>query len=592
MLSSRSLGRAMATCFAAALALAAHPALAAPTFELTTTMGDVGPSGGAGEYLVRVHNPDAHAAEGTLELQRIYEEAITARATYHVPPGGTAFVRMPVADVSGRFEAVARSSTGIILARAQEHRTNDGSVIVFEVPPDDDRRLREVRASAMGRETMAFSHAAVDQGVPVLTERAAAYDGTAMVLVPSNVLGRLVPSQRDALLTWVRTGGLLGIAVVDPGDLSQPTLTDLVGDGVRMAPDEKAEAPTRVSTFWGGRVKQAPFGATASLGLGSVQLLAADPWAVDPSADVWLQTQLVALAAHRPARRAESYSGDLPTPYLDPNEGYRSVLAIAGVLLLAHAVVSALAFRRLAARRGMGPAYRFVAAASALTFGAVLGLGVYAKGGRSARARELTFAETASGENVAWIQRYRSFYAGQERTIDVVPRDAANFLVPLGDRRVAMNTNETDAFTLSGIAVKPWRATTVREDGTMPLGGGVSLSYEGGDIVVRNATGGALHDVLVSEPRRGCLAFGPIAAGETARSSAAHASTACSDPRGLGPAWDAYMTSYRLRIPDPVFPEGRTTLLAELVMPDAPSSDSGFRVERRATILRVIGGSW
>ena len=618
-MSSPTLRRALATCLAAGLACAARPAVAAPVLELTTTVGDIGSGAVAGEYLVRVRNADPVDADGVLEIRQCRDEAVSARAPFHVPAGTTRFVRMPVGTPSDgdRLEVVAKSRTGDILARAQEHRVGDASVILFDIPPRDDQRLHELRAGtinvaqdANGNESAAIAHAAIDEatGAPVLTERATAYDGTALVLVRSSVLQSLAPSERDALLAWVRIGGLLGLAIDDLDMLSRPMFTALVGEGVRSAPaasppeakDGTTLPPTlaaKLVAFSGGRIRPKSFGGVAEVGLGRVFLLPLDPWSAEANGDAWIQTQLIALAASRSPRRGHRPSpvdeGRLVARFLDPNESYRSVMAIAGVILVAQAVVTALAFRRLALRRGMGPAYRLVAGASAATFAVVVGLGLHARGGLGARARELSFVEVASGEPIAWVKRYRAYYASDARRFDVAPREPSSLLTPLVDRHAVLRANDANDIALVDVRVQPWRVTTVAEMGTTTLSGGVTLVHENGEVVVSNATGGVLRNVFVYDPRHGCRAFGTIADGARARSSGASASLACSDSSGIGPAWDAYASSCSERIvqPDGPFASQRTTLVGEVEWASEPASDSGFRIEKRTTILCVVGGA-
>jgi hypothetical protein len=356
--------RLLPSCLAVGLTLlSARAAEARPSVELSTTVGGAD----ASEYLVRVENPDASDERGVIELRRLGDEHAVARAPFEVPARATRYFRIP-GENGQRLEAVAITRDATV--RGEDHFLGQGALVVFDIPPRDEQRLHELRVHTA--ENAIITHATFDETTrtPVLTRRAAVYDGVALVLVPSSVFLALPAAERDALTTWVRTGGALALSVGDPRDLSR--LSDLVGEG-------------------GDRLRRAGFVDTADLGLGHVHVLSSDPWSNEANGDLAVQEELVELAGrHRLSNRFSSGPWpDVTPPSLDPNQGYRSVIAIAGVLLVVQALVTALAFRRLALRRGMGPAYRFVVGSSATAFAAVVGLGIHAKGGFGARARAL-----------------------------------------------------------------------------------------------------------------------------------------------------------------------------------------------------------
>lgn len=542
--------------------LSSREAFARPNVEITTTIGGAD----ASEYLARVENPGVTTERGVLELRRPGDEHVVARAPFEVPAKATRYFRMP-AEKGQRLDAFAITSTETV--RARERFGNEGSIVLFDIPPRDDHRLRELRAHTSSNATI--THAMIDEQTqaPVLTRRAGVYEGVTLVLVPSGVFVGLPALERQALMDWVRTGGSIALSIDDPRDL--PGLAELVPDPTKLRP--------------------ASFGTVGDVGLGHVHVLPMNPWSVDAHGDIPLQEKLVALAEHdRAPARFNGPWADAVKPALDPNQSYRSVMALAGVLLVVQALVTAVAFRRLALRRGMGPAYRFVVGSSAAGFAAVIGLGLYAKGGFGPRAREVSFEDAASGESVAWVERNRAFYASDARTIDVAPTDPSN-LVSAHDSHAVFRVDHPNAsdpkdanVVLTNITVRPWQATAVTERGTTTIGGGVRLEYDDdGNVVVRNATGVTLRNVVVSGKDGACLAFGDIESGAAKTSTTPHR---CND---LGPAWEAYRDFYPSPYERQLFTPRRLTLLGEL--DQAPGSVSGFRLEKRTTLLRVTGGA-
>lgn len=536
------MSRRLAPCLGLALGVSllyySGTASAHPSLEVSTTLG----GSDASEYLVRVANPDSTEARGVIELRRNYREAEhpLARAHFEVPAKTTRYFRIP-GEKGSRLSAVAVMGDETVLAT--ERYVNEGTIVLFDIPPSDEKRLHELRVHD-GPHTV-ITHASFDDATktPVLTRRAAVYDGASLVLVPSSVFLALPAAEREALTAWVRTGGAMAVSISKESDRAYFT------DG--------------------------------EYGLGYMHILAFDPWSAESNGNVDIQEKLVKLAENdRSSARAynEPWS-DMPTPSLDPNQGYRGVLPIAGVLLVIQALVTALAFRRLAARRGMGPAYRFVAGSSVAAFTAVIGLGIYAKGGFAARARELSFAQAASGESVAWVQRNRTYFASSARTIEVAPRDPANVIDAhgrggLGDSRAMLRVNDGD-IVLSDVDIRPWQTTSVWERGITTIGGGVTIEPSAdGRVTVRNRVGTTLHNVVVVRPDGICVSFTDIPNGESQTSSVAGQFCA-----SRGPDWANYRQDRNLH---------HYTLLGE--MEEAPTTVDGFRLEKRTTLLRVTGG--
>ena len=206
---------------------------------------------------------------------------------------------------------------------------------------------------------VASPHFDATTGDPVLPTRAASYSGITAVLVHSDLLARLEPEPKEALLDWVAGGGTLAIVVSRPEDLHGPEITKLAGTGIASGPVNPAlekimavpkpvpagggtgtgtgfggirwdtdddeggfrfirtsplvAPPTggpgpqvlpKLVGFVGGSLFNSSFGSTASYGRGQVHLLAFDPTESPMVDDVWVQSRMVDMMNKAWDRRA------------------------------------------------------------------------------------------------------------------------------------------------------------------------------------------------------------------------------------------------------------------------------------------------
>ncbi len=198
-------------------------------------------------------------------------------------------------------------------------------------------------------------------GDPILPTRAASYSGVTAVLIHSDMLARLEPEPKEALLDWVAGGGTIAIVVARPEDLHGPELTRLAGSGVVAGPvnpallsimavpkpttttggglgtgggyggirwDSNDDGPSpyqfirtsptvapsaggpghgldgKLVGFAGGTLQPSGYGESATYGRGRVHLLAFDPTEPPGVDDVWVQSRMVDLLNHAWDRRA------------------------------------------------------------------------------------------------------------------------------------------------------------------------------------------------------------------------------------------------------------------------------------------------
>jgi hypothetical protein len=492
------------------------------------------------------------------------------------------------------------------------------------------------------------------------------YAPATVVLAQSATLAQLEPNELEALGNWVLSGGALAVVVTRPEDLRGPVLRAFLGGeaqaatvpdmlrrerifavpsepssvapGPSVAPGRSPSAP-RVERqtlapssvvaaglvhFTGGNLKDCPWGAAASYGLGEVHLLAFDATKDPFVSDAWVQLSLVDLVRHAWQRdRFVTMAVGRPAlnqPYvhavvreLDPNQQTRWTIALSALLLLAYAVVAGpLNFYR-AARRGKPlralvflPVYAAGAVASIIAIG-MMGRGV------QGRSRRLSFVEAGAGMAKGSIIRYRAFFASSSDELLVRAGDRRNVLDVAGQLNdaSAVIALDRDGLRLEQLQANPWQTVVVREDGFVSLGAGVSMvQNERGETVVVNRTARDLRSVVVKLPGRDAAYFLAIKDGQSVNvstgrtlshrigeplsaempkplSSGVFASVVDEQAPGLSSAWDAIEQAARTGAD--WWPSDVPVLIAELDERPARASDSGLKLDQQRTLIRVVG---
>ena len=215
--------------------LLARPAHAGVDLEVSSILGDLGPS--QGEILVRIRNPERRELRGFVAIEAIEERSaarVLARTPFVVGAATTTFVKVPVAAPAygSEIAAVARDESGGEFGRASRSSHGSASFVLFEIPPRDTRLLPlhvDGRAIPLLRRTggsAAVTTAPADEaaGASILPDRPTSYTHVALVIVPASELDALDGAGREALVAWVMGGGSLAIAIREPADLVRPAL--------------------------------------------------------------------------------------------------------------------------------------------------------------------------------------------------------------------------------------------------------------------------------------------------------------------------------------------------------------------------------
>jgi hypothetical protein len=265
-----------------------------------------------------------------------------------------------------------------------------------------------------------------------------------------------------------------------------------------------------------------------------------------------------------------------------------------------------------AARRGKpltALLYLPIYAAAAML--AIIAVGIAGRG-IEGKSRRLSLIEAGAGSSRGSIVRYRGFFAASSEELTVRASERRNVLDvtgELGDTSAVL-TLDRDGIRLSRVQGKPWQTLVVREDGFVPLAGGVSIVTNArGEIEVKNRLARDLIGVVLKLPGRDALYFArlkdgqsvtaargrvlngqigkPLAPGMDVMLGAEHFAPVTDEAApGSGAAWQALEGA---RSSAEWWPDDVPILLAELEGGESKSSDSGLRVDAERVLVRVIG---
>ncbi len=531
------------------------------------------------ELLVRIHNRGSEPARGQVIAEgSANHDAMQSRAPFHVNPGASVSLRVPV--IVGEWldpMVEVHSEAGARLYLQGFPRTSDNRTLLVDV----------ARASALGAALRTVvvgsrndpwgeggpaamgSPSTVDvvsplydevTGEPILPRRAAGYTRAAAVLVASADLVGLPALELEALSGYVLGGGTLAVVMSRPEDDRHPVMVSLVGGamtrgephGATLAPlalaslgsafpyakpqpaqsaPERAVHDTLVG-FRGGNLVPSAYGASAAYGLGEVHVLAFDPQA-QPSVDsAWVHVRMIDLL-----RRANERIGGVLFRHgqrqamayqvrqeLDPNEGSRWAILVSALLLCLYAIIAGPVNYTYWRRKGQPlKALLWQAIVAALAFGAVVVVGVSAKG-CSGRARHLTVVEAGAGMKVGNARRWRGFFVPNASDMTIVTSSASSVLsTALTTTSEPPRDNlliDRDGLRLVDVQLRPWETMVIREDAYASLGEGIALHpLSPSETQVINRSGRRLLGLVLHQPKVGALYLRTLDDGASASSS-------------------------------------------------------------------------
>jgi hypothetical protein len=544
--------------------------------------------GGFGEILVRIRNVDPKTLKGEVRIASTgWRRDHTVVAPFVVSSGATAAIHLPV-DIQEtvKIEVVAEDGRSI----ASREMMGGYDVAVRLVDLYDPPRSRAVidglpltpdyqPSAHSGRWSsnearLRVASASIDPttGSPIMPRHGVGYQGSHLVLAPSELVTRLDGAELEALASFVVGGGILALGVSKPEDLRHPTIVAMLGGEAEATPAGDLQrqllpwparpgvtapygsralptpAPPReavkLSGFRGGNLRASHFGATASYGLGEVVLLSFDPRNPAQLEDGFVQIRLAELARRAfdkqgmvvaPLGRTADpnfafYGGPFSSfdPYdgirkqLDPNRTARWGIGIATILICLYAVLAGpVLFNGAKKRNRPLAALRWLPVASLVTFLAVVVIGVFAKGlGR--RVHHLALVDAGAGMTHGVIRRYRGFFGPDADALTVRVTEQTSAISIAGQlERPTRFVVERDGVRLSELETMPAETVVVREDGLAKLGDGVSILPDGADdFVIQNRTGRPLRTVVARTPTGRFFWAPALADGERVSTSA------------------------------------------------------------------------
>jgi len=658
--------------FAAAVVVALPAwAGAAPRLAVTHVQGADAPwVVGWNEAVVTLDNTDAPAWRGEVAVDSSYDRHADDRGSLRVPvslaAGESVRLLMPFHLHAGTFPNVVlrAPAEGEIASQALSlTRPIEGVATIVEIQGKDARGLKLVEVPASGSTAfdddegvkvpppphhpmggpkgvippppsptvsgLALATAQVttvqfarESGDPILPDVAGGWSGAALVVVPSDILGRLSGRALDSLEHWVQSGGTIAIAVTRDEDLRSEPVKRLLGGEARVTSATGASEMTfsGVELARGDVTKEGNDGDFVAHGLGEVWLLRRDPWAkaVDPKSPRTMFGLWTHAIKHRgnvlslPAGTGiRWYDEDRVRKFLDPNHGFRPSLGIAAVLVVLYALlVGPFAFAR--ARKSGRPldVLRMTPVLALALFAVLVGLGKIGKGFRG-RARRLAVVEVAGGSTRATATTLHAFYVADPSIVDLVatrPIDTVHVVEPSVDG----DPIELDrgAIAVRAVRAHPWQTIVVAEEGGRQVPGGVVLEGNGPRLTLINNTPWTLEHVVlhpettaVAPARSRYFASVPPGATVVARDGIAvdrrirpfgyHSAPGDTIIAPKDPSADAMDAVEALVNSWPgasaVSPLPFDVPMATAIVRTTGGESSGLKVEREAMLLRVIG---
>ena len=493
-------------------------------------------------------------------------------------------------------------------------------------------------------------------GDAILPRRAAGYARVAAVVMRSDELVNLPALELEALSGFVLAGGTVGIVITRPEDMRNPIVESMVGGeieeiavqpetlielvlpspparpggagpaGVRPVPAAAAPEPDvkdELIGYEGGNLRPTSYGASGTYGLGEVHVLSFDPQEKPGVDSPWVHIRMVDMLRRASERTSGVLfrHGDRHTlatdvrRQLDPNESSRWAIMVTVLILVLYSIIAGpVNFTIWRRRHRPLRALVWLPITSAVAFGAVVAIGVGAKG-CSGRARQLTLVEAGAGMKRATARRWRGFFVPTAREM-TVRTESASSVVGVETMRSGDSIDDTlrvdrDGLRLEGLALRPWETLVVREDGYSDLGGGISIfQVDDKELKVKNKTGKRLRGLILSCPwgemrylnklddnsSASSKRFRPVSRVAAnvrsplpVRDFKMYALTSRLErtSEGLTDAWQAVVES--IHGVKNWFPADVPVLLAEMEASEEQKRDTGLLIDSERVLVRVVG---
>ena len=440
--------------------------------------------------------------------------------------------------ILGRNEYTSPWSSGaggvVFLARESRLRSVLGAVEASHT--DEYGSTREVR---MPLGSLAFDTATGD---PIAPETALGWTPVELLVAGTTELEALSPPQRQALHSWIASGGRLLIFPRTPEAPRQPFVRSLVGEvaladrepvaGRLQAVPREMLAKGWAPTDRAGWVDEA-FGGSRRVGFGRVYLATYDGTG-SPHVDAPETRAVVEGLATRGAVAADAPLFEFAGPEapnfgwmgtdgfdelraaLDPNESFRPALGFVALLLLLYVVVvGPLNFRWIASRNRPILALVTTPLMALGCLFLMLAVGYIGKG-VTMRYRSVEMVETVADQSLGTSRGYLGLFLTRPSSFTFAGA-AGLRLMDVGSPRMPRVASDGVDRRLEDLQGGLWQTLFLRRDRVRDLGGGVSFGVDNARLTeVRNGSALRLSHAIVIAPGGLVYPVGDLGAGATA----------------------------------------------------------------------------
>lgn len=503
------------------------------------------PFSGAVEVSVSEWNapPERHRVEVDLPAG----EARRAQLTVFIPTSGASIDVRYVDDadrilgLASQSVAYAAGATSVVVIAEQPARLR---AALLDLQIDEPVGGAPSYPSGTGSRTIAIpiGGSVLDgrTGDPILPSDPHAYATVRMVIASAPTLARASEAELVALEDYVVGGGTLVLAPRTAADYALPVVRRFFGEVTPWPAAFAASAfapPETLLVHCASASLEDGIGCATPLGAGIVRLvpwdLTSPPPGLGSVAETWSRSLVLRLIEERRGRSLSAlpfgtgldgtdntwWDGTSTFGYLrralDPNEGYRTSLALVSVLLFFYVLVVGPIHFKLIERRNQPTLALVTTPLLALACAALLFFVGYLGKGVVMRYRRLAVVELAAGSERGTERSYTGYFFTRPTsgTLEGLPGSIPRRVAAPGGIAGPRYLHGPDGVHADGIRGGLWDTLFLREDRMLDVSGGIRFELEGARIsAVVNESDLALSSAFLLDTMGSAFVVGDIPA--------------------------------------------------------------------------------